>query len=127
MEQRVNKDIIKTFDFILDDGDQISIDGNFIKSFGLFGITWNAQREAPDQDIAVYATVSKYNFRIDNAADPDKTIIQKLSFGNIAAIILTYTSEKIDKYYIRWDSDDTVFDKWQICEATDDLFILRRR
>ena len=127
MEQRVNKDIIKTFDFILDDGDQISIDGNFIKSFGLFGITWNAQRKAPDQDIAVYATVSKYDFRIDNAADPDKTIIQKLSFGNIAAIILTYTSEKIDKYYIRWDSDDTVFDKWQICEATDDLFILRRR
>jgi len=127
MENQVNKDTVKIFEFVFNDGEKISIDGAAIKSFGLFGILWNAQKKMSDEEIFVYATVNKYYFMIDNAADVDKSISQKASNCNVYAINMIYASGKVDEYYIRWDDDDTYFDKWQICETLDDSFVLRRR
>jgi len=125
--EKLAKDIVKTFDFLPSDGDKITIEANHIKSFGLFGISWNTQRKADEDEISIYATVDKFYFVIDNAVATNDETIRRLTNCNVYAINMVYTSGKVDEYYIRWDNDDTAFDKWQICEAFEDSFVFRRR
>lgn len=125
--EKLAKDIVKTFDFLPSDGDKITIEANHIKSFGLLGISWNTQRKADEDEISIYATVDKFYFVIDNAVATNEETIRQLTNCNVYAINMVYTSGKVDEYYIRWDNDDTAFDKWQICEAFEDSFVFRRR
>lgn len=124
---KLAKDIVKTFDFLPSDGDKITIEANHIKSFGLLGISWNTQRKADEDEISIYATVDKFYFVIDNEVATNEETIRQLTNCNVYAINIVYTSGKVDEYYIRWDNDDTAFDKWQICEAFEDSFVFRRR
>jgi hypothetical protein len=126
-KQVINKDTVKIFEFVFNDGEKISIDGSAIKSFGLLGISWNTQRKADEDEISIYATVDKFYFVIDNAVTTNEETIRRLTNCNVYAINMVYTSGKVDEYYIRWDNDDTAFDKWQICEAFEDSFVFRRR
>lgn len=125
-QERVNR-----YGFVFEDGEEIFIDGQYVKTFGIFGVTWNViqELEAPAQE--VYLAANEFYFLVTYDADApidgtETTVIQRLAVGDIAQIVLEYESGKRDDYYVNWDEDDTEYDKWQTLIKHEDFFAIRR-
>ena len=123
---------VKSFEFEFENEESLIIDSEHVESFALIDISWNAEKKYGKQAVEMYPTISRFHFMIDKDADlplndgTTRTVAQRMSCEDVTRISITYKNGRVEDFYIPWDDDDEDFDKWQIFEEFDDMFVIRR-
>ena len=123
---------IKKFIFEFENDESVEIDSKYVESFALFDVAYNVEKKYGEPEIEMYASITRFHFMINKDADlplndgTTRTVSQRLSCEDVSKISVVYTNERIDSFYIPWDDDDENFDKWQLFEEFDDMFVIRR-
>ena len=123
---------VKSFKFEFENEESLKIDSEQVESFALIDISWNAEKKYGKQGIEMYPTISRFHFMIDKDADlplndgTTRTVAQRMSCEDVSRISIMYKDGRVEDFYVPWDDDDEDFDKWQMFEEFDDMFVIRR-